>query len=307
MFFTEHDLYRPADWRYRRADWLRANGRYTRKNKDDRYVALARRYLVQREKCQDVYAEERLANQMPGLYYAHKIYLRTETDDRWTIEARILADQPVNLIARKQHTTPEVIWWYEKLFFDVRDKLQSRDYIINRVLGPAVHRGINERDFDLLLKLYALLGGPLVVDALVSMSMLTGAKPQNEQELEAYFKRDTADCVRRKASLAARCVPINSHTQMTLLDTHHKLLALEQAKDDGIDATNQIITSLQTTLANIPFHAAKERPSLPALQGYDKLSVELRADELIRAGTGEELNLKEELTLFQFPQEESHG
>jgi len=60
-----------------------------------------------------------------------------------------------------------VISLYERIFFNVNEKLKNRDYIMTCVIGPSVHSGLSDRDFDLLWKLFGYLYGPVVLNAFV--------------------------------------------------------------------------------------------------------------------------------------------
>ena len=56
----------------------------------------------------------------------------------------------------------------QKLILKLRPKLENQGYILQRVLGPAIHRGINTRDYDLLWKLFGYLLGVNVLDYAIS-------------------------------------------------------------------------------------------------------------------------------------------
>src|SRR5262245_47287119 len=132
----EYDLYRPVDWRYRRADYLRSKGRYARRHRDDDYTRVAKNFLVAKEKCDDDTDEERLARQMPGLWYAYKTFQRVDSNKKHILEARVLAGESIPVVADKLKTDPAMVFWYEKVFFDVREYLRHKDYIVTEVLGP---------------------------------------------------------------------------------------------------------------------------------------------------------------------------
>lgn len=303
MHLSPHDPFRPVDWRYRRAEYLRSSGKYRRSKLDDGYVLVTRKFLKQREKCQDESDYIRLADKMPGIYYAGEIYTRTETTDKYILEARILAGSSIKDIAKKHAYTPEVIFWYEKLFFDVRDKLDKRDYLISRVIGPAAHRGIAARDFDLMLKMYALVGGPYVVDALVEQRSGIELKPQSEKELDVFFNKDCASTIKRNAAIASRSVRINEHTLGMVLEAHGKLLDIERQTETTADTSNLIMQNIQATLQAVPFHISSKREVSNVLAHYDKSGVELRANELALAGVGVDPGVEQELQYYKFPEQ----
>jgi hypothetical protein len=61
---------------------------------------------------------------MPGFYYAHRLRQDRETDLPAIVEARLLAGQDDQTIAKSIATLPEAIDCYEQLFFHVRDRLE---------------------------------------------------------------------------------------------------------------------------------------------------------------------------------------
>jgi hypothetical protein len=56
---------------------------------------------------------------------------------------------------------------YHDLFFCVRNRLHARDWIMNMAVGRRARQGLTEADQEVLLKLFALRGGPVVLDSLV--------------------------------------------------------------------------------------------------------------------------------------------
>src|SRR4051812_29642359 len=130
-----HDPFKPPDWRWQRARWLREKGRYARKSADDADTVRAKQFMVRLDQVGDDLDEARLAEKEPGVYFALQIHNRQDQDTRWAIEARVLGKQDAAGIARKCRTTEEVIGWYERLFFDVRADLGSPDYVCNVVMG----------------------------------------------------------------------------------------------------------------------------------------------------------------------------
>lgn len=303
MFVSQHDPFRPVDWRYRRAEYLRVKGKYRRKfANDDGYIQLTKKFLAAKEKATCEYDLEKISVKMPGLFYASEIYQRVETSDKYILEARILADTPIAEIAHKHEYSPEVIFWYEKIFFDVRAKLDKRDYIISRVLGPAVHRGLMARDFDLLLKIYALIGGPLVVDALVEQRSGSIHRPKNEKELDLFFNNDTASTIKRNAAIAARCTHINRDSISYIMESHQKMLDLERQTETSVDTSNLIMQNINATLQSIPFHTPAKRVVSKTLSEYDKMGVELRASEMAVAGVDNDPGVQGELEYYKFPE-----
>jgi hypothetical protein len=87
---------------------------------------------------------------------------------RWEIEARLLAGQSDDEIAGRLGVEAEVVLAYEKIYFDVRDKLESTDWIRFNAIGPGLYQGFDPGDLELVWKVYAFHLGPLVLDDLIA-------------------------------------------------------------------------------------------------------------------------------------------
>lgn len=112
-------------------------------------------------------SEESLAKKYTGIHYAYKLFRQDNCDLKWIIEARILADEAPEIISKKCKTHVQIIEWYEKLFFDVRDKLDSKDYILSRVIQLPLNMTVSFRRPDILWKLVGYTGGASLLDQLL--------------------------------------------------------------------------------------------------------------------------------------------
>ncbi len=71
----------------------------------------------------------------PEMCWALRLYEQRDYEKlRWTIEARILARQTNDEIAQSCGCMPEMIEYYEALFFNVRARLDSPDFIMTKVV-----------------------------------------------------------------------------------------------------------------------------------------------------------------------------
>lgn len=312
---SEHDPFRTPSYRWTRAGWLCSEGRYARRATEDPYVVAAVNFRRAMNRASaragaagtgagggDL-ARERLARRMPGIYFSSEVYHREEDLDRWALEARILTGESETAIARRCRTTPEVVWWYEKLFFDVRPHLGNRDWLVSRVLvGESFRRGLQERDLDLLLKLYALVGGPMAVDAVLQLGDPSRAVPRTRDELDAFWGDDHRDTLRKKAAMAARCLPINLSTHQAILEAHHRLVTLEKDSVSG-DAGGLLLKNVAAALTSLPFAVAipQETVDGSGSSAYDGYTTELRADEILMADLGQPPAEVAQLSQRRFP------
>lgn len=307
---VQHDPFRSPDQRWLRARYLLETGRLGGK-KEDPYVLVARKLMTALDNATNEFKHDRLASRMPGAYHAHAIWQRTDQDDRWVLEARVLADEDRQSIAHKMGTSPEVVFWYEQLFFDVRAYLDQRDWLVNRVLGPSVHRGVTAREFDVLLKIYALVGGPVVVDALAGLTSGLVKKPTGPEELDVFWAADSRDVLRQKAALAARTLPVTRGTQTLIVEAHHRLLDIERQAGEGRADDSVYLKNIAAALKLLPFtvgkHAAEDKPA--ALAHFDRGALELRTHEVLSLtenGVAPNLDALEGFTIPEVPERETH-
>jgi len=283
---------RAADWR-----WLRAVGvaegtqppatRRRDGNKGYKLIndAIAFRREFERrpndaDKCE-------LAALSPEIFWAHHIWQSSNAMLRWQVEALCLAKESDFDIGYECGLAPEIVQTYMDLFFDVREKLCHPGYIRTCVLGPAVPRGLSEREYDLLWKMYGYWLGPLVLKAVFS----TFAQPDwcmRPDAVGAALQDDALGTLKLKAALAAKTVPINSHTQLELLHAFTKFIEVERMTDSAGQAQSQILGHIGALFEALPFGISGRNPrdgNKRLAQGptayFDEHGVELTYEELM--------------------------
>jgi hypothetical protein len=152
-------------YRWHRACYLAENKRRCRVG-DDCRVQEVTRFCRALRCCQQGRDRARLARKMPDLYAAWQLY-RESSLLRWEVEARFLAGETNDVIARKCQLPEAVVDAYGDIFFAVRNRLHAKDWLINVVVGRRAHQGLAEHDQEILLKVYGMRGGPVVLDSLV--------------------------------------------------------------------------------------------------------------------------------------------
>ena len=86
------------------------------------------------------------------------------------IEARLLSGQKPSEIAELTGATTIGIAAYEELFYNVLDRLDTEDYILAHAIQPRILTNLFEGDFGTLVRRYAYLGGPEVLDVMLRLS-----------------------------------------------------------------------------------------------------------------------------------------
>jgi len=151
------------------------------RRRDDGPTREAKRYRAAWQRCRDDGDRRRLAAGMPGVAGACAIR-DGEPRVRWAVEARLLAGEAIDAVARKVGLRPEAVAWFEALYFHITDRLVSRGYLVHVAIGPRLHRGPMAQDLDLLWKLFALSGGPEVLDGLIRSTWDAAGGPRRPGE-----------------------------------------------------------------------------------------------------------------------------
>lgn len=218
-------------------------------------------------------------------------------DGEWRsiLEARLLAGQSSVEIAYAFGTFPTSIDWYEKMFFDVRDRLDRRDYIIKVILGTAADREANssgsttDHQRDMTFKLFAYFGGPMVLDWIIT-GLIDRPAPGSLDQVEPWLDSAFESLLRRNSLIAQRTLDINRFTAMHLTEINARLTeARRQIEADGGTQTT-FERNIQEVLTDIPWALGRE--------GFDQLNeierkyattaFEPRVADAMRMSNGEE-------------------
>lgn len=251
----------------------------------------------------DAGAQWQLMMQFPEIFWAHWAYIRDEYPIRWSIEAHLLARETNKEIAWKLGCLPGTIEAYEAIFFNVREKLNYREYIISHVLSASVLAGVLDRNHDLLWKLFGYEGGPHVLDAMIG-KLVSPVWCNRPDDVSKFFQSTAINIMKKKAAVASLTVPINSNTTLHLIEAFVKYVEIESNSNSLGKAQDQIIANLSAMLGVLPFGVAtkKEGRDKGMIPAYDGTSIELHADELTVVGAGLHLPGGEELRALGFPE-----
>jgi hypothetical protein len=183
------------------------------------------RFLRGLQRCQDDGARRRLARRFAALYPAHALYADPPCFEKWELEARLLTAEPFAAIGRKFGMSRAVVESYHVLFFEVVPHLHARDWIAHRVLGRKARVGLTEGDVDLLLKIYALAGGPLAVDALVDYHRHPPVVPDKPELLAPHEREELGVKLLIRVGILARTLAADDPKALK------KVALLQQAMD----------------------------------------------------------------------------
>jgi hypothetical protein len=281
------------DWRYQRILEIihrhPSPGRCSRY--DDKWVKRSRGFILAYEqKAQKKFTKRQLMLANPELYYAYLIHERAATGTdadvnvMLLIQARIISGQSNEDIAKLVGTHPGVIEWYARLFFDVRDRLHQRDWIITRVLVPALVRSpleaeddgpvnaveIFSRNFlDGSLKYFGYFGGGEVINTILGGQRREVSENATDEFLDTFFRRQ----LKVKTIQAISRLPVNRYNINTLLETYMELVKLERAAG-GTAEESAYSDAMTALLSNVNFKIGGEAKKMieqtPLGNYYDK-------------------------------------
>jgi hypothetical protein len=237
---------RPLDARWRLADVLIRQGVHPpRRRWCDPWTRRALRFLRHAARFGGP-AHPKVVRKDPAL--AGALDLRSGPDllSRLAVEARSLAGLSDEVIARRGALPAEVVTVYEAVFFNVRHRLDAADSILFTAIGPRLYAEDGEPAPDVVVKLLAFLGGPLVADALLGLIDVRSGRSTS--------CRDTAPDRRLAAlfemTLAVQAVPVDERTASMLLRLNARMAEIERTREaESADAVSQSVATTEIEVA----------------------------------------------------------
>lgn len=303
----KYSPFRPTSWRYDRiVELLGAEGhnRFPIRNVDDFETAHGYSFIKKWEhiasNCPANLLQDKLAELFPddpALYYAYDIFLRPESDPcRIGIEARLLARQTDNTIAKALCIyDPKTIDWYEKLFFNVRDRLESTDYISKQVIGNMLGKGGLEdpQNYGLSAKFFGYFGGEVMLEFVLNGIDRNIAPPREGDRIVDYADAFVESMVRGRSMLVAQQFQVDTYKIIPLLELHAKLIEEHNKAKMASGPKSQLEDVVSALVCAVPWSVGQNREQMLAqtpLGNYISGSaVEPRSADLLRIAAGEEV------------------
>ena len=157
--------FRAVDWRWRLADHPLLNRRRLRNRWLDDWV---RRVIKFKKRLNRPQSRSRRAKLDVALIESHRIRHDPNSTLRDEIEFRLIAGQTPQDIAARCGVAADVVDAYEKVFFNVIERLDSWVYIAC-IIDPTMSLIIGEPTLEVVLKGLANAWGPLAVDTLLTI------------------------------------------------------------------------------------------------------------------------------------------
>jgi hypothetical protein len=226
--FQRHNPMRPVDWRWQRAEYLVGAGKHHCRHRDDEATGRAVEYIRRR----------RDRRRMPDIATARRLH---EQGDMLAtiVQARILARQTAPEIAQYVALDPAGIATYEQLFFDVRERLSAKCFVLLAASGGGSCGDTASERLATAVKLLAYVGGPLVID--VVQAVLFGATAASSGRVAGNVSEVQLDKIRLLLDL------------MSLPDDENPMQLLRALGD------MKNSTQLSGAVAGAPFAASVEQ------------------------------------------------
>jgi hypothetical protein len=255
---------------------------------DDHYVRIYYRILLDLAAARgNEERQDEIIRTYPDAYHAHLLHYSAAAEVRQILEARLLTKEPLAVIAKRLATTPEAIQYYEKIFFNVRDRLAATDWISGIVRGSynpesrGNSAGTDERGY--LLRLVAYYGGVLALDAMIS-GLSTVQPPQREKDVSAWLETGLRQSVLSQATAAASVLMPGQPNVMQLMTLALKIRS-ETNKDP--EALSDLEERVEKFFTSIKFTIKDGSPVTPEFQQrLAESPLEPRANEAIALANG---------------------
>jgi hypothetical protein len=190
---------------------------------DDRFVRMYCRFL--NESIAASGDEQRLLLaelNSPDVILAHTLHFGDDRERRHILQARLLTQESFDDIAKRFEVPVGAINCYEKIFFNVCDRLKCHDWMAKIVRGERETRGtirqdvVTEQQRAMLYRWFGFYGGPLVLDATILALSPTGLATSTGNSVE-WCDEALRQTIRCKAVTALCALEIDQNNAMPLL------------------------------------------------------------------------------------------
>jgi hypothetical protein len=158
--------FRRPEWRWLRANFLLQKRRRLNWRIDDDGVFNARQFL--RATGGNQTGQGRLSPMNVTIQSALDIFQEQPPSRRWELEALLLTDLPMNLIADRLGLATETIEVFHHLFFEVRPRLIHRDWVMMQVVGTHYWAGFSGMPIEAVWKWVAFSAGAVALDIVIA-------------------------------------------------------------------------------------------------------------------------------------------
>jgi hypothetical protein len=232
-----HDsFYRSPFWRLLRASYRIEYGLAADASIDDNWVEAARDLLVAIER-NDLSA-------VPGAVRAAYALWIEDREPRWLLEAQLLTSRSFDEIATACSLAEPVVRAYDQIFFDVRSRLQFRDWVMSLAVRSHPLNDFAGPQPAGLWKFFGFVGGELVLDVIVSVTSNRRLPDWLAQQFANNRVEEKRLRLRAKLAVAALTAK-GTHQLGSVVELAEQLRRLDKEAGrpvDGADALSPVVS-----------------------------------------------------------------
>lgn len=290
----KYDLTRSPAWRYDRIQRRIADGKPLHPQRDDEYMHILRRYYQVKRKLQTQIdspedLKEELSARFTYVWNADNIFQQgSDHRNRYELEANILSRRGIKEIADRCQVDVDTVRFYEKMYFNVSDKLDARSYIAGTVLGPAFMAGLNSKSLELTAKYFAYFAGPHILDHVLDAFTSEINMPHEPSEISQWLDRQFRSRIRTSAMIGITFMDPKDYNIRTLIEGFQSLLSLSNREQSQTGDDNVLNRAIQTFVNLAPVPLGDDADRLPARPGpiYGGGAIEPRVREIEQVSRG---------------------
>lgn len=181
------------------------------------------------------------------------------------LEALILANAPQDEISARTGLPVRAVAWYEKLWFDVRSRLDRPGWISTAVIGT-LHQGTIGTLLPALIRAYGYYTKSARIVAAAVGGFDAAAAEAAAENPNTFFASDAMAAGSLKAALAVRLMPLTDRrTYARVVELHQEStrIAADSAAAAGTDDENKIRTAAAMLTAQVKFKYGQAPPKAP--------------------------------------------
>lgn len=295
-YAKNHDARRLPAWRYERVQRLLGSSNPPHPQRDDADVKLFRDYLITKRRYRSVIEDDQELQQVLGarfkrVWAADRIFFGGRVDRaRFGIESMILAGEDNETIAKTNGTKPDTIDFYERMFFNVRDRLDNHNYIASAVLMDSFRSGLNNRTPEMTAKYFGYFGGPVILRVILDGFDTAIPRPIEPSEVLPWFDNVYRKFTRILTNVGLAYMEPTNFNIRTLVEGYQALLSLDHREIASRGEDNPIRQALSAFIERYPLPKGDAADKLPHRPGslYAGGHVEPRVSELNALHSGEQ-------------------
>jgi len=293
-YFFDNDPRRSPAWRYERVQRLLSSGKPPHPTRDDQHIQELRRYYLTKQRMRRSITDEyelnvQLAAKFGPIWCADRIFFNGRSDrTRYGLEALLLTRSDNLYIADESTVPPEAVDAYEAYFFNIRDRIDNRQYIASMVLMDAFMSGLGNRTNEMTAKYFAYYGGPIVLRLVCDGQDGAVLAPTRPDETERWLDGTYRHVQRAVANVGVAFMEPTTFTIRTLMEGYQSLLSLSYREQNVGGDDNVINQAMELFVKQNRVPLGDSADKLSRLPGpvYAGGQVEPRVSELLKLASG---------------------